>query len=226
MDEHRTAILSMQVQRTMENLRKNNMLVEYVATKEEVVPLLSSWIPQGATVAVGGSVSLFECGVIDHLGSGRYHFINRYAPNMTPEEAKKVQDDTHLVDTFLCGSNAITEAGELYNVDGNNTRIGHILNGPRQVIMVVGVNKIVPDLQEAIYRVKTIAAPANCRRLKCNTFCAQKGYCASLAGGDKHPPMASGCTSDDRICSGYLVSAYQRAKDRIKIILVGEELGY
>ncbi len=226
MDQYCTAVYDMQVQRTMENLRKNNMQVEYVAHKEEVVPLLSTWIPEGATVAVGGSMSLFECGVIDHLGSGRYQFINRYTPNMTPEESQKVQEDTHLVDTFLCSSNAVTEAGELYNVDGMNTRIGHILSGPRQVIMVVGVNKIVGDLQQAIYRVKTVAAPANCRRLGCDTFCAKKGYCASLAGGEKYPPMASGCSSPARICSGYLVSSYQRIPNRIKIILVGEDLGY
>ena len=121
----------------------------------------------------------------------------------------------------MTSSNAVTERGELYNVDGNSNRIAAIAFGPSRVIMVVGINKIVPDLDAAIRRVKTIAAPKNTQRLSCKTYCEAAGKCAGLDGD-----LCAGCASDARICCNYLVSAKQREPGRIHVIFVGEELGY
>lgn len=209
------------IQKVMDNLRKNRMAVEYVESKEEVLPLVKSLIPAGSTVATGGSKTLAETGVIDLLKSGEYTYLDRMAPDLTSEERDQIARAGGQADVYLCSSNAVTEAGELYNVDGNCNRVSAIVFGPKQVIMVVGINKIVPDLDAAIKRVKTIAAPLNTKRLNCDTYCHKTGVCMGLDGG-----MTDGCSSPGRICCNYVVSAHQRVPDRIRVILVGEELGF
>ena len=129
-------------------------------------------------------------------------------------------------DVYLCSSNAVTENGELYNVDGNSNRTAAILYGPKSVIMVVGINKIVRNLDEAVQRVKNVSAPANALRLSCGTFCSEKGYCVSLEGKKGGIELCSGCQTDARICCNYVVSARQRQRNRIKVLLVGQDLGY
>lgn len=210
-----------QVQKVMENLRRNRMAVEYVATKEEVLPLVKSLLPIGCTVATGGSKTLAETGVMDLLSSGDYRFLDRMSPGLTPEERQQITLDGGQADVYLCSSNAVTEQGELYNVDGNCNRVSAITFGPKQVIMVVGINKIVPDLAAAITRVKTIAAPLNTKRLNCDTYCNKTGVCMGLEGG-----MTDGCASPARICCNYVVSGQQRVPGRIHVILVGESLGF
>ena len=126
-------------------------------------------------------------------------------------------------DAYLTSSNAITEQGELFNVDGNCNRVAAMLFGPKSVIVVAGYNKIVANLEEAVLRLKKVAAPANCIRLNRDTYCAHAGECKGVCGS-----MTEGCSSPDRICAGYTVIAKQQPKyaGRIKVILVGEELGY
>lgn len=209
------------VQKVIENLRKNRIAVEYVSSKEDVLPLVKAILPIGCTVATGGSKSLLETGVMDLLANGDYRFWDRMAPELTAEERQQVTLDGGQADVYLCSSNAITEDGELYNVDGNCNRISAIAFGPKRVIMVVGVNKIVPDLNAAINRVKTIAAPMNTKRLNCDTYCNKTGVCMGLEG-----EMTDGCNSPARICCNYLVSGQQRVPNRITVILVGESLGF
>lgn len=210
-------------EKVMGNLMKHNMKPFFVETKQEVTPLVSTLLHDGDAVAVGGSMSLFECGVIEYLRCGRYHFLDRYEQGLSKEAEHNIFLKSIDTDAYLCGCNAITEAGELYNVDGNANRIAAIAFGPKSVIMVAGTNKIVPDLSAAIKRVKTIAAPQNCLRLEKKTYCKERGHCIAIAQGSND--MASGCNSPERICCDYLVSGKQRVKDRIKIILVGEALG-
>lgn len=209
------------IQLVMENLRKNRIAVEYVDQKEDVLPLIRALIPEGSTVATGGSHTLTEVGVIDLLKSGAYIYLDRMAPELTPEQRQEVAIKGNTADFYLCSSNAVTEAGELYNVDGNCNRIAAIAFGPKSVIMVVGVNKIVPDMNAAIQRVKTIAAPLNTKRLNCDTYCRTAGVCMGIDG-----KMTDGCHSPARICCNYLISAQQRVPDRIRVILVGESLGF
>lgn len=209
------------VQKVLEALRKNRMLADYVATAEEVVPFVNGLITKGCTVATGGSRTLDETGVTELLRNGEYTFYDRNNPNITFEEKAEMTAKGATADVYLCSSNAVTENGELYNVDGFSNRVSAIANGPKKVIMVVGINKIVPDLDAAIRRVKTIAAPLNTKRLNCDTYCLKTGVCMGVDGG-----MTDGCHSPGRICCSYLVSAQQRVENRIHVILVGESLGF
>lgn len=206
------------------NLQRNNYAVHTVAGREDVVPLLEKLIPAGAAVAVGGSATLRECGVLELLRAGSYRFWDRYEEGLTDGQLEDVFHASKKADVFLCSSNAVVCDGTLYNVDGHSNRISAIVHGPRAVIMVVGSNKLVPTLADAVERVKRITAPRICRRANKNTPCRAMGECVSIknAPGD----MAAGCDSPERRCCHYLVSGRQRVKGRITIILVQEPLGY
>ncbi len=205
----------------MDNLRKNHLNPIFVPTKDEVIPLVKQMINKGDTVAVGGSVTLDETGVVELLRSGDYRFLDRYADGLTREQTEEIFRRSFFADTYLCSSNAVTEQGELYNVDGTGNRIAALAYGPKKVIVIVGVNKIVKDLNAAIQRVKTCAAPPNTRRLGFETYCQKVGHCMKVDGG-----MTDGCTADMRICCSYLITGYQRQKDRVHVILVGEPCGF
>lgn len=219
MDANKKQIIEQRIAKTIENLQKNNMQAFYVQNCEEAVHCVQSLLHQGDRVTTGGSVTLDESGIMDLLRSGDYCFMDRYAPGLTKEQINQIFVQAFSADAYLCSANAITENGELYNVDGNCNRVAAILFGPKSVIVVAGYNKIVKNIAEAADRVKTMAAPANALRLHCDTYCAHSGKCVSDA-------MTEGCKSSARMCAGYVISAYQRIPDRIKVIIVGEELGY
>jgi len=208
---------------TMQKLRRNNMAAYYAETKAEVIPLLKRLIKEGETVTHGGSETLKQCGVIDMLNSGAYNYLDR-SKAQTPEEVEKIYREAYFADTYLGSANAVTESGLLYNVDGNSNRVSAYLYGPKQVILICGWNKIVKDLDEATYRVKAFASPQNTKRLGCETYCSKAGECLSVGRDASY--MCDGCRMDGRICCNYVICARQREKDRIKIIFVGEELGY
>ena len=207
------------VEITMKNLESNNMKPYYCETSEEALRLVESLLQEGSTVAAGGSMTLRETGVEELLRSGKYNFIDR-----ATGEAEEVFLSSFRADTYLMSTNALTVNGELYNVDGNSNRVAALLYGPKSVIIVCGYNKIVENLDEAVVRVKTIAAPLNTKRLHTNSYCENAGECMSLKG--ENPFMCDGCKGAGRICCNYVVSAQQRKKDRIKVIIVGQELGY
>ncbi len=224
MDNHLRTIIEKRINKVAENLRKNNMQVHYVESKADVVNKVAELLKEGDTVGIGGSQSIFESGVFDLLLSGKYNFLDRYKEGLSREEIEKIYVNSFSADAYICSSNAITEKGELYNVDGNSNRVAAICYGPKSVIIIAGYNKIVKNFEEAVKRVKSIASPANCARLNCNTYCKEKGECMSFLSDAAD--ITDGCNSPDRICCNYVFSAYQRKKDRIKVILVGEELGY
>lgn len=212
------------IEETMKNLEANNMKPYYCETCEEALELVKSLIKKGDTIACGGSVTLKETGVEALLKSGEYNFLDRSREGITPEEIEEVFIGAFSADAYLMSTNALTKKGELYNVDGNSNRVAALLYGPKSVIIVCGYNKIVENLDEAIERVKTVAAPLNTKRLHTNSYCENAGECMSLNG--ENPFMCDGCKGAGRICCNYVVSAQQRKKDRIKVIIVGEELGY
>ncbi len=216
---------AIRVRTTLENLRRNNFEAEYVPTAADALEKLKSYLTPGCTVGVGGSVTLDEIGAIDLLRSGEYEFLDRYAPALTAAQTKDIFRRSLWADVYVMSTNAITENGELYNVDGRSNRVAALLYGPDSVVVIAGVNKIVTDLDEAIRRHKTVAAPANAARLHCNTPCIRTGKCVSLMRQDEDS-MCAGCASEDRICANYVVSARQRERGRIKVILVGEALGF
>ncbi len=213
MNEALAYVVAQRMERTAAALRKNNMEAYCVKTAGEVVPLVKTLLAEGATVGAGGSMTLEECGVMDLLRSGAYHFLDRGAPGLTPEDIGKIYRQIFSADCYFASANAVTEAGEVLNVDGNANRVAAITFGPASVILVVGSNKIVKDLAAADARVKAVAAPANAKRLSCKTPCAVTGQCEN-------------CQSPGRICCTYVLHRYQRVPGRIKVILVGQELGY
>lgn len=210
------------LERTAENLEANNMKPFIADTAADALAIVRSLLTEGETVACGGSMTLEETGVTELLRSGAYNFLDR--AGKSGEEAEAVLRAAFSADHYLTSANAVTENGELYNVDGNSNRVAAICFGPRSVIVVAGRNKVVRTLDEAVLRVKRFAAPMNTARLGCETYCRSKGECMALAQG--FDGMTTGCGSEKRICCSFVVSAQQRIKDRIKVILVNEELGY
>lgn len=212
------------IEKTIEALRSNNMQAFYCETKEDALKKAGEFLQEGDTVTHGGSVTLAQCGIPELLRSGSYNYLDRSVPGLSREQVQEIYRQAFSSDVYFTSANAITENGMLFNVDGNCNRVAAILYGPKSVVVVAGVNKIVKDLDEAFDRLRTIASPKNTQRLNCETYCAKTGKCISM--NDPNSGMGDGCKSPQRICCGYVVSAFQRVKDRIKVIIVGEELGY
>ena len=219
--QEQTEIIEM-LNKTAEALRKNNMQAFVTQDCRQAVNLVKDLMPEGDTISCGGSVSLAESGVLELMKSGNYNFLDR-SKCETREETEEIYRKAFSCDTYLTSANAVTMNGELYNVDGNSNRVAAIAYGPKSVIFIVGYNKIVRDLDEAVQRVKHTAAPKNTVRLELDTPCSKTGECISCAKGGDAP---SGCLNEKRICCSYLVSGYQRHKDRYKVILVAQSLGY
>lgn len=215
MKEHKEYVLDKRVERTLAGLTKNNMLACYVKTKEEVIPKVLEYLKDGDIVSCGGSTTLFETGIIEYLRNGKYDYLDRYDPTIPAEKMDELFTKALSCDTYFSSSNAITEQGELFNIDGRGNRVAAIMYGPKSVIIVAGYNKIVPDLKSAYIRVKETAAPANAHRLDYAIPCATTGKCID-------------CSAPQKFCSLFTLIGYQLPirKDRIKVILVGEELGY
>lgn len=214
-----------QIEKLFKNLQKNKMHPIFAQDKEDARNLVKDILFADAVITWGGSMSVIECGIDEILRDKKYRFMDRGRAGITAQEQQECFKASIGADFFFCSANAITENGEIVNVDGLANRISSIAFGPKKVVMIVGVNKIVPDLKEAFLRVKKVAAPKNCVRLNKNTPCAKLGHCVSLLNND-NPDFADGCASDDRICCDYMISAMQRQKDRITVILVNENLGY
>ncbi len=218
-----TEEMKTRVETTLNNLKRNRMDAYYVDTKEQACDLVKTLIQKGDVLSCGGSVTLKETGVYDLITSADYKFLDRSACK-TPEEIEEIYRKTFCADAFFTSANAVTENGELYNVDGNSNRVAAILYGPKSVVFICGVNKIVKNLDEAVRRVKTKAAPPNTVRLGIDTPCSKTGECISLRR--ENPEMCEGCHGDGRICCNYVVCAQQRHVGRMKVILIGENYGY
>ncbi len=201
------------IQRTMDNLRLNRMKPYFVESREELYGVIRGLIKDDKLITSGGSMTLKESGVADLLMNEFKDVYLDRSKGKDKDEVDEIMRRAFVSDTFFASSNAITEDGELYNVDGNGNRVSAMIYGPKQVIVVAGVNKIVKDLAEAKERVEKIAAPKNTVRLSCDTPCAKTGECMH-------------CHSPARICCSYVTLAYQRVPDRIKVIIVNEDLGY
>lgn len=196
----------------IKNLEKRQMEGYYCATSEEAVKKALELMPEGASIAWGGSMTLSETGLMEAIRSANYEIIDReYAK--TPEAQRKLYGEICCSDFFLMSTNAITLDGELVNIDGRGNRVAFLCYGPQNVIVLTGMNKVVSDVQSGIQRVRDIASPPNTVRLNKNTPCAVTGRC-----GD--------CLSPDCICSQTVITRRSGTPGRIKVILVGEELGY
>lgn len=194
-------------------LEKRNMKGYYCPDCAAAVKLADELIPEHATVAFGGSVSVAESGVMDLLKNrSDIHLIDR-SKAKTPEETKQMYRDAFSSDVYFMSTNAITLDGELINIDGNGNRVAALIYGPDKIVMIVGMNKLVSTVEDGINRVRDIAAPANGVRLNKQTPCAVTGFCHD-------------CLSPDCMCSHTVITRRCFTPDRIHVILVGETLGY
>lgn len=213
--------MSEQIKNVMAALDSNNINALYAETKEDILDTVKNILPKGATISSGGSQTLVESGVLDVLKGGDYTYLDRF----NCEDQLDVFKGVIGCDFYFCSSNAVTEKGELINVDGFANRISALSFGPKNVVVIVGKNKIVNDAKEGFLRIKKVAAPKNCVRLSCDTPCAKLGHCVSLLKTD-NPDITDGCNSPSRICRSYLITGRQKDKNRITVIVSKENLGY
>ena len=196
----------------IKNMGKRQMEGYFVPDKSAALDLLLSLIPEGASIGYGGSVTLSEVGALEALSSEKYNLIRRENAK-TQEETEAIFKEILFSDYFLMSSNAVSVDGQLINVDGRGNRVAFLAYGPKNVILICGMNKIVPRVEAGIERVKTLAGPMNATRLNRTTPCSASGIC-----GD--------CQSPDCICASTVITRRSHTPKRIKVILVGEELGY
>ncbi len=196
----------------IKNMEKREMCGYYAKDKKEALEVLRTLIPEGASIGYGGSVTLGEISALSAFDNEKYRLIKREAAK-TEEETKEVFRDILFCDAFLMSSNAVSIDGQLINVDGRGNRVCFLEYGPKSVILICGMNKIVPTVEAGIQRIKTVAAPMNAVRLDRSTPCATTGIC-------------SDCQSPDCICANTVITRRSHTPGRIKVILVGEELGY
>lgn len=191
---------------------RRNMEAVYCETAAEAKETVLSMIPEGATVTNGGSETLKETGILEVLQSDTYRYIPR-SYSKDPAEVQKQFALQTQSEYFLMSTNAFTADGELVNIDGNSNRLAMLLHGPLNVIIVAGMNKFAKTREDALNRVHNVAAPPNCNRLEKKTPCAATGEC-----GD--------CQSPDCICCQEVITRRSLVPGRIRIVLVGEELGF
>ena len=193
-------------------LEKRNFEAYYCENKEDALKLAISLIDKDGSVSWGGSVTVAELNLIQALRDKGYKLIDRDSAN-TPEERASLMRQGLLSDTFLTSTNAITSDGILVNIDGMGNRVAAMCYGPRQVIVVAGMNKLCDTLDDAVHRVQNVASPLNAKRLGLTKTGCSKGKCTA-------------CLSDECMCSYIVQTRRSRQKGRIKIILVGEDLGF
>ncbi|MDD5789573.1 MAG: lactate utilization protein [Spirochaetia bacterium] len=195
-------------QTVIKGLESRNMKGFYASSKDDALKIALSLIPENSTVAMGGCTSANEIGLIDALKNGKYKYIDRAL--MEPRESLMAAYDA---DIFLASANAMTSDGVLVNIDGNSNRVSCIAQGPRKVVFIVGMNKVCDDLDSAIKRARTVAAPANAQRFNIDTPCKKTGRCFD-------------CKTPDTICCQFLITRYSKHPGRINVILVNENLGF
>ena len=195
----------------VKNLKNRHFDAYYCETREEALELALSLIPQGDTVGWGGTVTCQQIGLLDAVRNGNFRAIDRDACT-TMEEREEAMRKALLADTFLTSANAISLDGQMVNIDGNGNRVAAIVYGPKQAIVVAGMNKVEDNLDAAINRARTVAAPMNQQRFGLPNPCGATGSC-----GD--------CKTETCICNHILITRHCRPVGKIKFILVGEDLG-
>lgn len=195
----------------VKNLQARHFEAYYCADKEAALKKALELIPDGASVGWGGAMTCEEIGLMEALHAGDYHPIDRSLAKST-EEREQMMKDCLFADFFLTGANGLSLDGQMVNIDGTGNRVAAIIYGPKNVLVVAGMNKVEDTLEAAINRARTVAAPMNKQRFPNQTPCEVTGTC-----GD--------CKSEGCICNQIVITRHCRPAGRIKFILVGEDLG-
>lgn len=196
-------------QKVIKGLESRNMKGYYADNREDALRLALELIPEKSSVTMGGAMSAHEIGLVEALKEGDYNFIDRD----NAEDKRAAMLAAYDADFFLTSANAMTEDGVMVNIDGNSNRVSAIAQGPKHVLVIVGMNKVCPDVDTAMKRARNVAAPINAQRFGLNTPCAKTGSCMN-------------CKSPDTICCQFLITRYSRHEGRIHVILVNDSLGF
>ncbi len=212
MEQARNRFYEKRAEVLVQNMTKRGFEAYYCEDRQQALKKALELIPEGATVGWGGAYSATQIGLLEALELGSYHTLNRdKAAGM--DERLQMQRRCFDADVFLTGANALSLTGEMVNIDGTGNRVGMIVYGPKNVLVIAGMNKVVSTLEDAVHRARTVAAPMNAQRFGLSTPCSVTGAC-----GD--------CKGECSICNQLLVTRNSRPVGRIKVILVGEDLGY
>ena len=195
----------------VKNLRSRHFDAWYCPTKEDALRKALECIPEGATIGWGGAMSAQEIGLMDAVRNGNFRPIDRDKCTK-PEEREQAMKDALFADVFLTGANGLSLDGQMVNIDGTGNRVAAIIYGPKEVLVVAGMNKVCDSLEQAMDRARQVAAPLNMQRFMKDTPCAATGVC-----GD--------CKKEGCICNQIVITRHCRPAGRIKFILVGEDLG-
>ena len=196
----------------IKHFKKRGIEAFYCEDSQGAVTKALELMPEGSSVGWGGSETLKQVGMFEALKERNYELIDRVKAK-TPEEIRELKARMINADFFLMSTNAFTPDGLLVNIDGKGTRVAYLCYGPENVILFVGMNKLAPDLDSAIARAREIAAPPNNVRMETGNPCNLTGKCAN-------------CLNAATTCSMFVVTRYNRIPGRLKVILIGEELGY
>jgi len=203
--------------RTREALERNQFKVLVVSSKKDAVNKVLGLIPLDAKVGVGGSMTVRELGLIEALTRRGNCVVHHWLLDMPVSDWLPFMMEAHNSDVYLCSSNAVTEDGKLVNIDSTGNRVASMVFGPKKVIVIVGKNKIVKDVDEGLKRLKKVAGPLNAKRHNLVELpCVTTGLCAD-------------CNSPKRICR--VITIMERAPNRVRepnitVVLVAEELGF
>jgi hypothetical protein len=203
------------VQATLGNLKRNGFIACYAASREEASKMILGMVPVDARVGVGGSVTLREIGLLERLVGRGNPVIDHWRPGLSGAELKEMKRSQLYADVFLCSSNAVTMDGKLLNTDGTGNRVAAMIFGPRRVIVVAGVNKIVANVDEGLRRIRNVAAPMNAKRLGRKSPCGLTGVCAE-----------DECEPPERLCHITTILERRPKETDFTVVLVGERVGY
>ena len=196
------------------NLKQRHYEAFFCPTAQEAVEKITGMIPEGSSVTWGGSMTIRDMGLTKalHNKEGLDIWDRDLAPSR--EEAQEIYRRAFYADYYLSSVNAMSEDGEIVNIDGNGNRVAAITFGPKHVILVVGINKVTQNLDAAISRARSLAAPVNMMRFAdLNTPCKNDGMCHD-------------CKSPDSICNYIQIMRNSHPVGRHIVVIVGEELGY
>lgn len=211
MNENKKKMYDLSGPKTVEAMKKRHFDAYYCSTAAEAVEKALELIPKTDSVSWGGVMTVDELGLKQRLAQEGYTLIDRDTAK-DPAEKQALMHQALSCGTFLMSSNAISKDGQLVNIDGMGNRVAALCFGPKQVIVVAGMNKVAGDLDSAMSRARHIAAPANVQRFDVKTPCAVTGQCGN-------------CTSPDCCCAQIVTTRFSKIPGRIKVVLVGEELG-
>lgn len=193
-------------------LEKRNMEGYYFETAKEAVAAVLDMMPEGSQISWGGTMTFTESGMKDALSTRNYTLIDR-ATAKTPEQSREIFAQAVMSDYYFMSTNAITTKGELVNIDGTSNRVACLCHGPLNIMMLVGMNKVTADVESAIKRIRAVACPANAAKLNKNTPCGIAGVCGE-------------CLTQECMCNNIVITRRSAVKGRIKVFLIGEELGF